>query len=91
VKFFVSGKRLVSTNIPWQSTNCRLRRHFVYKLQLKYKKHYWVIKGTRAQNCGLKSTYLKYNLDMSLSQEMSCCVSESQINYDNILKKMKNP
>jgi len=30
------------------------------------------IKGTRVQSFGLESSYLKYNLYITLSQEMSC-------------------
>jgi len=33
-------------------------------------------KGTRAHTYGLESTYQKYNLEMSPSQEMACSMSD---------------
>ena len=44
-------------------------------------------KGTRAQHVWLEITYLKYNLDMSLSEEMWFWMSDSSFeNSWNILK-----
>jgi len=38
---------------------------------------------------GLNVLVLKYNLDMSLSEEMRCWMSDLKY-YDNMFKKMKN-
>ena len=51
--------------------------------------HMWT--PPKANTFRMESTYLeKYNLDMSLSEEMWCWMSDSSKYYDNILKQMKN-
>ena len=49
--------------------------------------HVPVLKETRVQNFGSESTYLKYNLYISLSQKYG----KTPTLYDNILKNVKMP
>ena len=47
------------------------------------------LKGLEHRVFGWKVLVLKYNLYISLSQEMSCWISDSRKYYENILKKVK--
>jgi len=48
-----------------------------------------IFKGTRAQNFLLGGSYLKYNLDMSVSDEMWYWMTDSKKYNDNIIRYIK--